>query len=212
MSKYFGPGFEARVFGPHGVEALSTRIKESLSVSGLIREEIVAGSGLSLVNSIRKLKNVVEPIDRSTGAPVYEHGAYGQSFFNGGVMAVTALRQYASAKELDLLANFRAPDYRPEEGDDALEVKALNANIILDIGQIGYRIAEAYESLFEVIEAEVAVDARFINAARAGFGYPFYVANMFIEGYKASAMLEAEKQLDAGSFEWDEGLSRLLSE
>lgn len=212
MSKYFGVGFETAIFGPQGPEALSARIKESHTVQGLIREEAVAGTGLMLVSELRKLKNDVEPYDRSTGAPLYEDGAYGQSFFNGGIVAVAALRAFASDTELNLLSKVDIPRYVAEEGDDTLEVHALNANILLDLGQKGYRLAQAYESLFEVIEGQVAVDARFINTARAGFGLPFYAANMFIEGYKAKTMLDAEKQLDADEFQWDAGLRRLLSE
>ncbi len=212
MNKQFGPGFETSIFGPNGVEALSARIKESHSVQGLIREEAVAGIGLALVSRIRKLKDVVEPIDRTTGVRVYEDGAYGESFFNGGIVAVAALRAFGSDTELNLLSKVQIPQYEAEEGDDKLEVDALNANIVLEIGQRGYKFAAAYESLFEVIESDIAVDPRFLNAARAGFGVPFYAANMFIESQKAMQMLEAQKQLDAGVFSWDAGLQSLLSE
>lgn len=209
----FGPEFERDLFGPDGVERLSTAINNKVDVQSFITATKVASARSSLFKVAYKFAVSVEPLDRSAGL-LDENTSAAHAFLNGAAVSLGGLRLVTNASQREYIANnVQVPLQVPPHVDDEQQIRHLQAQRVMDLGHEGFhKHAKAYHKLFERHEQGISSQVRFDIHAQAGFGSVFYLVHKAVElDVKEDLTRSADTPIaEDGEDEWDKALRQML--
>lgn len=199
-------------FGPTGAEKLRQEVDESGGPIGLANYERHASQLRAIKGHLKKVSWRIDPEHRN-GIDLGEDGiAASEHLLNGALLAIGGLRICLPDKHteevIDTVA-LKFPD--PEKGEDPLEVRHRDAQLVLEMGQMGLRLAESYSQLYEDIELQLCPDVTKHIYVQAGFGVVFSMVDSAIETAEWIESKKLAEVIDAGEFEydWDEAFKSL---
>lgn len=199
-------------FGPTGAEKLKREVDESGGPIGLANYERHSSQLRAIKGHLKKVSWRIDPRHRNgidlgaDGTPASEH------FLNGALLAIGGLRICLPDKlteEVIDTVSLKFPD--PEKGEDPLEARHRDAQLVLEMGQMGLRLAESYTQLYEDMELQLCPDVTKHIYVQAGFGVVFSMVDSAIETAEWVDNRRLAEQIDDGKFDydWDEAFKSL---
>lgn len=177
VNRYFDDSFEARAFGDIGANQLEDAVAKFgsfIAVVQAVRPQIPA---VDFYNTIIEVSSLIAPEHRGVVLGENELVAKPAAFLRGATLALCGLKLMVSHDEITWAQNNTVLAFPDKDAfkDDLLEYRHAVASAVMSYGAEGYSRASAYNRVFESVEDELCPSFEHLNAAKAGFGFPFYV-------------------------------------